>query len=241
MTSPSFLFLTVVALLGGFIQGGTGFGYGILTMALWPLVIPIDQAVMLELIAAFVCFVYLIMHLWRYINVKMLIFPVFLTNVFSIGGFVLQRFLPEMITRRILGGLLLFLSVYFFFYSNRIKIQANWKTAILASVLSGIMGGFSNISGPPMALYYSGIFERKEEYNATLQTFFIFAVSVKLLYGLATGRAEVEIFKFAPLVCVATVAGSAVGLLLFKRLPQKTMKKAVYVIMICTGLYYLYR
>ena len=47
-------------------------------------------------------------------------------------------------------------------------------------------------------------------------------------------------WTFSPVLCLATIGGSVLGFLIFKRLPILQLKKMVYVLMICAGLYYLF-
>lgn len=43
---------------------------------------------------------------------------------------------------RVLGAGLIVLSIYFFFFSNKIKIPANQWTAASAGIISGLINGF---------------------------------------------------------------------------------------------------
>lgn len=154
-----YVYLVVTAFIGGFIQASTGFGYAIFTMALWPVMVSVADATMMEMLAVLASVLYLVVRLRKHINFKIMCLPVVVANVFSLSGFAMQHVIPDAIIRKILGELLVLLLVYFFFYSGKIKIRPTWKSATVASIVSGAMGGLCNISGPPMVLYYSSACE----------------------------------------------------------------------------------
>lgn len=86
-----------------------------------------------------------------------------------------------------------------------------------------------------MVAYFLSVTDDKEKYNATLQMFFtINTVSVFLIHvfqGHVSGA-------MLPLVGAA-LAGTAVGMFLFRRLTMTGIKKVVYIFMMCAGSYLL--
>ena len=234
-----FVFLVVTAAIGGFIQSSTGFGFALFTMALWPLVVPVVDATIMEMFAVLASIIYLVIKLRKHINYKILWVPALVATALSLGGFAMQHMLPERMIRQVLGVVLVLLSIWFFFFNHRIKLKANWKQAIAASAIAGTMGGLCNISGPPMVLYYSAACKSKEEYNATIQAFFLIGVSAKLIFSMVNGMAT-QTLRMVPILFAASVIGTFFGYLVFQKLPIDKIKKTVYGMMICAGIYYVF-
>ena len=111
----------------------------------------------------------------RHINWKLLWWPLVANSVFSLAGIWFQDAGTETLLRRILGITLVVLSIYFIFFSSRLVIRANLWTGLAAGAISGVCGGLMSIGGPPMVAYYLAATRSKEEYAATLQTYFIFS------------------------------------------------------------------
>lgn len=55
---------------------------------------------------------------------------------------------------RILGVTLIGVSLYFAFFSKRIKVRPTKPVQIITGSISGVMGGFFGMQGPPAVLYF---------------------------------------------------------------------------------------
>ena len=84
--------------------------------------------------------------------------------------------IEDHILRRILGVALILISIYFMLFSTRIKLPARTcslararttkKVQVGAGALSGLMGGFFGMQGPPAVLYFIQSEPTKEHYMA---------------------------------------------------------------------------
>lgn len=63
---------------------------------------------------------------------------------------------------QLLGVTLIAVSLYFAFFSKRIKVKPSIPTQIVAGSLSGLMGGFFGMQGPPAVLYFVSSEARQE-------------------------------------------------------------------------------
>lgn len=233
------LFVVIIAVVGSFTQSLSGFGFAIIAMALWPLVIPFHSAVLVEVITAFVMVVYISVKLFKHINFKLLIYPLITTFITSTFGIITLMTSTENLMRRILGGVLMILAAYLFLYSDKVKIKPTKINGLIAGGISGFFAGLLSIGGPPIAVYFLSVTDDKMEYNATLQFYFvitsIYIFAIHLFIGNVTG----EVIKYSFAGIIGVVAGTAAGLSLFKKLSLKTIKKLVYVFMVMAGLYML--
>ena len=112
------------------------------------------------------------------------LWPILLTFIIvsTVAIFALTR-IEDHILRRILGVALILISIYFMLFSKRIKLPARTcslararttkKVQVGAGTLSGLMGGFFGMQGPPAVLYFIQSEPTKEHYMAMAQTYFL--------------------------------------------------------------------
>jgi uncharacterized membrane protein YfcA len=228
-------------LVAAFVQATTGFGFAIIIMSIWPLILPVSEATQLMMFGSFVSVTYIAIKYRRHINFKIVIVPL----LFALGGTILGLNLllgtDNELVIKIIGGIMMALSVYFFVFSKRVRIQENIWTASLAGTLSGILSGFFNITGPPLVLYYSAAAKDKEEYTGTVQFLFSVVVVFKMVYLYFKRGLSPLVISHIPIVVVASAIGMLLGLLVFRKLPTDTVKKIIYILMFLAGLWYIAR
>ena len=102
------------------------------------------------------------------------LWPILLTFIIvsTIAIFALTR-IEDHILQRILGVALILISIYFMLFSQRIKLPTTKNVQVGAGTLSGLMGGFFGMQGPPAVLYFIQSEPTKEHYMAMAQTYFL--------------------------------------------------------------------
>lgn len=157
-----------------FVQRTTGFGFGIFIMTMLPAIMSSHgEATTLSGILAMTTSLIIVIQKYRFIVWRRLL-PILLTFiVVSIGAiFVLKR-MEYSILNILLGITLVVVSIYFSFFSKRIKVKTTLPVQITAGTLSGLMGGFFGMQGPPAVLYFVNSEKDKEHYLAVTQTYFL--------------------------------------------------------------------
>ena len=230
----------LVAFLGSFTQASSGFGNAIVCMALWPLVMPFHTASALEANVAFFMVISISIRLRKYINFKLLIPPAIGSIMFSFLGVKTLLAFDHRTMQIILGGALLILSGYFAFFSEKVKLKPNWITGICAGALSGFMGGLLSIGGPPMVAYFLAVTDDKNEYNATLQGFFVINTLCISFMHLSMGNTDLSMLPLLIAGIIGTFIGTILGLSVFKKLTMKGIRKIIYLFMLVAGLYNIF-
>jgi len=212
-----------------FIQRTTGFGFGIFIMTLLPFLMPsYGEATTVSGLLALTTSLVITWKMRRYITWSRLL-PILVTFVLVSGAaiFVLSK-VEDHLLRRVLGVVLMLTSLYFAFFSKRIKLRPTLPVQITAGTLSGLMGGFFAMQGPPAVLYFISSEEDKEHYMAMTQCYFVIgnllmtvvramngfltpAVGMNYLYGLG-----------------GVVIGSSLGAYVFSRIPGRAFRYIVY-------------
>lgn len=142
---------------------------------------------------------------------------------------------PDAILKKCLAVALILLSIYFLFFSARIKIKPTPVAGLIAGGLSGLLGGFFAMGGPPIVVYLLNASEDNDQYIADIQTYFaitnIYSTAVRAAKGLVTE----EVLLWWCIGIAAMLLGLWLGRVLFKRLNPVTLKKVVYCYMAVSG------
>ena len=157
------------------------------------------------------------------------LWPILLTFIIvsTIAIFALTR-IEDHILRRILGVALILISIYFMLFSQRIKLLTTKKVQVGAGTLSGLMGGFFGMQGPPAVLYFIQSEPTKEHYMAMTQTYFLIGnlmmTLVRAYHGFFTRTVLVDYCYGIGGVAIGTMLGAYV----FKHIPSRIFRYVVY-------------
>ena len=224
------------SIVASFIQRVSGFGFGIFIMTILPLIMPYyGEATALSGLLAMVNSFYIAMRMWKQIPWKKLL-PILLT--FIAVSFFAIRVVADVDSRtlkHVLGVILIFVSIYFFFISDRIRVRPTVGVQLSMGSAAGLMGGFFAMQGPPAVLYFIACTETKEEYLAIAQAFFFFGNLMMTCFRAANGF----VTKAVGLGWCSGLAGVFIGIWIgakvFDRLSLPVLRKVIYAYMAVSG------
>lgn len=235
------VFVTGTVVLASFVQTTSGFAFALITMALWPMLLPIADATHLLMFSSFLVITIVTFRFRRSINLRLVIVPSLVAVVGNAAGVYLVSNAPEALMIRVLGALLIVLAVTLFLTGDRFRIKATTTSASVAGGISGIMNGMFNIPGPPIVLYYSAAIRAKEEYIATTQFFFWIALVQRMVLVLISTPVSREVSILAPYAIAGSVVGMVLGFRVFRGMSGTRVRQAVFVLMMVSGVLYLVR
>ncbi len=221
------IFLLTVG--ASFVQRTTGFGFGIFIMTLLPFLMPsYGEATTLSGLLALTTSAFIAVRMRKFITWKRLL-PILITFIIVSSGaiFLLTRIHDETL-RRTLGMVLILTALYFAFFSRRIKMPTTLPYQIGAGTISGIMGGFFGMQGPPAVLYFISSEPDKECYMAMAQTYFLIGNAMMTIVRASNGFLTATVGR-CYLFCLAAVAlGILLGSWAFKHIPARIFPYVVY-------------
>lgn len=227
--ATTFISIFLLSILASFIQRTTGFGFGIFIMTVLPWLLPsYGEATTLSGLLAMTTSLIVTIRMRRYLVWRQLL-PILLTfiAVSTVAIFCLKR-MDDVVLRRILGVVLVAVSVWFVFFSNRIRLNTNIPTQIGAGTLSGLMGGFFGMQGPPAVLYFISSTSDKEHYMALAQSYFFFGNLAMLVVRAVNGFLTPAV-GYGYLYGIGGVAiGMTIGGYVFRHLSGKAFRYVVY-------------
>lgn len=228
--------LILVGFGAGFVQRVSGFGLGIFAMIFLPYFMPTSTAAA-TVSCLFSCGTssYNSIKYRKNISYKTTL-PMLISALITIpiAVFFASKISGEVFTV-LLGIILVLLSIFFLFLSNRIKMKANVPNGIISGSTSGVLSGLFSTGGPPAVIYLSSSLDDKLVYFATIQFYFavtnIYATATRAINGLLT----LTLLGYALVGFIGCMLGDLVGRLVFDRLDGEKLKKVIYVGMILSG------
>lgn len=130
--------------------------------------------------------------------------------------------------RKILGIVLIVTSLYFSFFKDRIRLKTTLPYQIGAGAVSGVMGGFFGMQGPPAVLYFISSEPDKNHYMAMAQTYFLIGNAMMTIVRASNGFLTATVGKSYMLCIGAVIIGIILGSWAFRHIPAKIFPYVVY-------------
>lgn len=218
-----------LALGASFVQRTTGFGFGIFIMTLLPFLMPsYGEATALSGLLALTTSLIAAWKYRRLVTWKRLIPILSVFLIVSSAAICMLTKIHDDMLRRILGVVLILVSIYFAFFSRRIRFGTTMPYQIGAGTVSGLMGGFFGMHGPPAVLYFISSEPDKEHYMGMIQTYFVITNAMMTLVRATNGFVTAAVGK-SYLFCLAAVGiGATLGGWVFNHIPGKIFPYVVY-------------
>ncbi len=232
--------LLLVSAGAAFVQRVSGFGLGIVAMLFFPYFMPSQAA---SAVAGLISCVGSSCNALRYrSHVRFrLILPLLCAALVAIPLAVhFSAAAPEAVLKRLLGVVLVLLSVYFLFFSKKIHMKPTAWNGALAGFLGGTLSGLFSTGGPPAVLYLIHATEDNLTYFAAVQAYFaltnIYSAVMRAINGILTR----EVLMLAALGILGWWVGDRLGAKVFDRLDPDRLRRIIYIGMIVSGVLMLF-
>ena len=219
----------ILTIGASFVQRTTGFGFGIFIMTLLPFLMPsYGEATTLSGLLAMTTSMLICIRMRKFITWKRLV-PILLTFiVISTPTIFLSTRIDNQSLNKILGITLIITALYFAFFSQKIKLKTTLPYQIGAGTVSGVMGGFFGMQGPPAVLYFISSEPDKNHYIAMAQTYFLLGNSVMTVVRATNGFLTATVGRNYLFCLAAVFIGTMLGSWAFKHIPGKIFPYIVY-------------
>ena len=219
----------LLAVGASFVQRTTGFGFGIFIMTLLPFLMPsYGEATTLSGLLALTTSAMISIRMRKYITWKRL-FPILITFIIvsAVAICMLAR-IHDNTLRKVLGIILIITALHFAFFSSRIKLKTTLPYQIGAGTISGIMGGFFGMQGPPAVLYFISSEPDKNSYMAMVQTYFLIGNAMMTIVRASNGFLTAAVGRCYVFCIAAVLTGTLLGSWAFKHIPGRIFPYVVY-------------
>ncbi len=234
------VFLSTCA-AGAVVQATTGFGFGILCMAVFPYILPSYlQSTAVSSVCAATMSTMVAIRSRKHINFK-IILPLFLGySVASVWSVYYAKTQSEGLMVKLLGGVLILVSIYFMFFSGKFRIRPTFYNGIIAGVLGGVGSGMFSIGGPPVIIYLMSAISDKDEYRACSVTYFAIGSWYVSTVRWINGVFDAQTVYLWGMAILALCVGTYIGNRIFDRINAATLKRLVYCFMAVSGVTMLF-
>lgn len=225
------------AAVAGFVQGLSGFAFGLVAMAFW--VWALDPA----LAGPLVIFGGLVGQLLSLGTIRKTFTisrsaPIILGGALGVplGVFLLSRIEPDAF--KLFVGLVLAICCPLMLAAKQLpKITAGGKVADGgAGLIGGVMGGLGGLCGPPPTLWAALRGWPRDDQRAVIQSFNLSMQVITLAAYIISGLISTDMLRYFALVVPAMLIPNLVGNRLYARLGDDTFRRIVLVLLTLSGL-----
>ena len=230
------LFIFLLSIGASFVQRTTGFGFGIFIMTMLPFLMPsYVEATTLSGLLAITTSAVIAWRLRQYVSWQRL-WPILITFIVvsTIAIFALTR-IEDHVLKQVLGVALIVISIYFALFSQKIKLPTTKRVQVAAGTLSGLMGGFFGMQGPPAVLYFIQSEPTKEHYMAMAQAYFLIGNVMMTLVRAYNGFLTTTVLTDYCFGIVGVIIGTCLGAYVFRHIPNRIFRYIVYAYIAVSG------
>lgn len=226
----------LISFIAGLMQAITGFGGGIVIMTVLPNLVSMNAA---PAISGAVCTPLSWSISWKYhkyMSLRLTIFPCIVYIAACTIAIQISSCIDMNYLKPVFGAFLIFMGLYFMFFSGKIKVTGNYLTAFVCSAASGALGGFFGIGGPFLVLYFLSETKSKEEYLGSINFLFAITTLYQLFARVAAGILTANMFPLILLGCLSVLLGRVAGSHIVDRMNAERMKTIIYIFLIFAGI-----
>ncbi len=240
ITAGNILTLSLIIFIASVVRGFTGFGLALVAVPLIQFLMPVTDT------AVFIAMINLIFSILYYHRSKEIVKEQPLgtmalwTGIGVAAGAVILKFVNPGYIQLVWGVLIIFIVIALVRGLN-LNIKSDRAAMTLSGILGGVLAGATGITGPPVAIILSSIRTPKENFNAIISIFILFAVSYALVFYLISGLIRTETLMLALCCIPALLTGLYTGDRLVARISQNTFTAVVYVVLVIMGLITLFK
>ena len=230
------VYLVVIMLLAGFIQGFSGFGSVLLSLPLLALFLDVKTAIPLVALMGVILTVFLLIPLWKDLEWPR-IWPLLLG---ALPGVPIGIFLLKSLNSRFLLTFMGLILVCYSLYSLLFKVagrELNIRWAYFSGFMGGCFGGAFSAAGPPVIVYVSIQSWRKELIKSTLQGFFFISGLMVIIGQTFTGLITSQVLKLFLYSLVPLALGTYTGHFFFGKIREETYRRVILTLLLCLGVF----
>ncbi len=235
------LLAVCVFFLGSLVQGLSGFGSGLVAMALLPLFIDVREAVAISSVVGVALTISFTIRLWRHVD-RREVLPMSLAALVGVplGVWFLHAVDVRLVTGT-LGVVLVVHATWSLLRGARKERQPGQGWGVVAGGLGGALSGAFSTAGPPVLVYATLRAWPKDTFRANLQAFFSVTGLLSLTGFALTGLVTPQTLWVDLLVLPAVACGAWVGHRLSSRVDPIAFRKGVLVALFLMGCNYIVR
>ncbi len=229
--------ILVGALVGGFVNGLTGFGTGITALVFWLYAMPPVVAAPLVAACSVIGQLQALPMLRASIDMKRLA-PFLMGGLPAVPvGAWLVSSTPVNAVKLGLGVLLVTSSSFLLFWNRPARRRIGGKPGDAAvGLIGGVLGGLAGLSGVLVTLWVSLQPWGRDERRAVFQSFNLVVLASVLVVYAVMGQLSSAFFRAFLLALPGTIVGAYLGQVVYQKLADETFRRLVLGLLLIAGL-----
>lgn len=239
LMSWELILVFVLFLLGSFVQGVSGFGFGLVVMGILPIFFTIKDSTLLVMALTLFLSLNIVRKIYKHIELKSLVFILGAALLGRLASFFILSTYGELDILKIwLGFFLIGMVVYLLLKKDRAPHPGflHPVVPIILGLTGGLIGGIFSVGGPFFVFYFMLLYQDKHKYNANLQTTFLCTSLFSLVLHSFNGDLNLEFVLYFAVGLGSVLLGSTLGLKWFEKLPHAMIKKMAMGIVLLSAL-----
>lgn len=237
MTTGAAALVLAGALLGGFVNGLTGFGTGLTALGIWLWALPPPAAATLVVVTSVVAQLQTLALVWRKLDVAR-VWPFVLPGLLAAPlGVAAIAYLDPRDFKLAIGLLLVVYSAASLLHRGR--GGSAWGGGLAdgcVGLAGGFLGGLAGLSGALLVLWTEFRDLPKDARRGLLQSFNLAVLAVALAAHVAAGRLDAQTGLAVAAALPGTLAGAWLGARVYRRLGDGDYRRIVLVLLLIAGL-----
>ena len=234
----SLIFIVVSgAVLAGFVQGLSGFGFGLTAMSMWAWTLEPQLAAALAVFGALTGQIVAAITVRRGFNLGRLL-PFVMGGLAGVplGIYILPR-LDVPLFKTLLGLMLVVVCPLMFFAARMRRIHGGGRAGdALAGAAGGIMAGIGGFAGVVPTLWCTLRGFEKDMQRAVIQNFNLAMLAVTFATYIATGTATEAMLPLFAVVAPAMVIPALIGARMYVGISEASFRKVVLGLLTLSGI-----
>ncbi len=230
----TYIAIATVTFIAGFIQGLSGFGFGMIAIPVLAFVISIKTAIPMAAMCGFVLLAIVAYQLRDDLDFKYAI-PIFISSIIGIPfGIWFLKYGDDWLLKLALGIFLIIFSFYSMF-KNEIRLNLPERFSYAVGFLSGLLSGAFSTGGPPVIVYLAVKGFEGLRFKGVLTSYFLLNSLVMNIAFACTGVITHEVIGYFAICAPFVAVGSYIGARYYHSLDQALFKKIVYAMILIAG------
>lgn len=230
------LALTLIVFFASILQAATGFGFAIMSIPFYLLILEPHDAIQLNILLSFIICLIVSYRIRHRIDKGILIRLIKGSLIGALPGIALFTFLDEQPLKIFISIIILISAALLI---TKIKLKESKTKQLIAGAFSGLLNTSTGMGGPPLMIYFLGAKTDKAIIHAATNAYFVFIAIISFLLQIIVHPVSKSVWTAALWSIPFLLAGMFLGQWLFAKINQQLFLKIIYLLLIVSGLYML--
>ncbi len=229
-------YILVILFIATLVRSTFGFGESLIAVPLLALILPIETAVPLSVLASILIAAFVVVQDRKQIHFNSAKWLILFAVPGIPIGLLLLSYGNDVLIKSLLGLLMITYSLYSIFSRKRLKLETDNKLWLfICGLSSGVLGGAYGLNGPPLVIYGNLRNWSAQHFRATLQAYFLPASMLGMLGFWYQGLWSSTVTHYFLLSIPVIIPAILLGRYLNHQLKDGVFLKYVHVGLICIG------